>query len=258
MKILAVKRAERFSPNSVSKDLAILLAVADKFGAETEVIDEACIPEETTCDVCLSMAREPENLDKLALLEAEGLKVVNRPLSVKACTRSLIEKTMRTLDIPMPPVESNQGYWIKRGDMAAQHKGEVCYCKDRAELASKAKAFEAKGITDYVVSAHVAGDLIKWYAVRGGFFRYYYPSDDGDTKFGDEAVNGMAHHYAFDVEALRQAVEKVAHAIDIVAYGGDAIVRPDGSFCIIDFNDWPSFSRCRAEAAEAIYRIAEI
>ncbi|MFS6554926.1 hypothetical protein VPJ68_05445, partial [Parabacteroides distasonis] len=35
-------------------------------------------------------------------------------------------------------------------------------------------------------------------------------------------------------------------------YGGDAIVTADGNFVIIDFNDWPSFSRCRDEAAEAI------
>ena len=25
-----------------------------------------------------------------------------------------------------------------------------------------------------------------------------------------------------------------------------------GSFCLIDFNDWPSFSRCREQAADAI------
>ena len=44
----------------------------------------------------------------------------------------------------------------------------------------------------------------------------------------------------------------MARETGIVTYGGDAIVRADGSFCIIDFNDWPSFSRCRDEAADAI------
>ena len=126
----------------------------------------------------------------------------------------------------------------------------------RGEEYDKIHGFEL-GIDDYVVSAHVVGDLVKWYAVDGGFFRYYYPSDDGNTKFGDEAINGKANHYAFDADALRQKVEKVAQTIGITAYGGDAIVRADGTFCIIDFNDWPSFSRCREDAAKAIAEAAK-
>jgi len=56
---------------------------------------------------------------------------------------------------------------------------------------------------------------------------------------------------------LRQKAEKVAQTIGITAYGGDAIVRADGTFCIIDFNDWPSFSRCREDAAKAIAEAAK-
>jgi len=44
----------------------------------------------------------------------------------------------------------------------------------------------------------------------------------------------------------------LARAVGIKVYGGDCIVGEDGSFCIIDFNDWPSFSRCREDAATAI------
>jgi hypothetical protein len=39
------------------------------------------------------------------------------------------------------------------------------------------------------------------------------------------------------------------------AWGGDAILSGD-RFAIIDFNDWPSFSRVRAPAARAIARRA--
>ena len=35
-------------------------------------------------------------------------------------------------------------------------------------------------------------------------------------------------------------------------YGGDAVIRPDGRFFLIDFNDWPSFGSCTQAAAEAI------
>ena len=46
--------------------------------------------------------------------------------------------------------------------------------------------------------------------------------------------------------------ERLAAVIGLDVYGGDCIVRSDGTFAIIDFNDWPSFSRCREEAAKAI------
>jgi hypothetical protein len=62
----------------------------------------------------------------------------------------------------------------------------------------------------------------------------------------------MAHHYRFDLSNLQLQAEKLSTAVGIHVYGGDCIVRADGSWCIIDFNDWPSFSRCRVEASEAI------
>ena len=51
---------------------------------------------------------------------------------------------------------------------------------------------------------------------------------------------------------LKADAEKTAKLIDIDIYGGDCIIREDGSYAIIDFNDWPSFSRCREEAADAM------
>ena len=44
-------------------------------------------------------------------------------------------------------------------------------------------------------------------------------------------------------------------------YGGDCVISADGTLRIIDFNDWPSFARCREEAggkiAECIYKRAK-
>ncbi|MBQ4146368.1 MAG: hypothetical protein II593_00190, partial [Prevotella sp.] len=59
-------------------------------------------------------------------------------------------------------------------------------------------------------------------------------------------------HIPFDVESLRRDADIVAEAIGIQVYGGDCIVREDGSYVIIDFNDWPSFASCREDAASAI------
>lgn len=252
MKVIAVSRDHRYSPNSIDRDLAILKAAAVRLGGELMLVDENDISADMTCDVCLSMARNVDSLHVLALLEQRGIRVVNAPASVMSCRRSDVEKIMRNLSVPLPPEDGCDGYWIKRGDATAQVQGDVRYCRDTAELEQAKAEFLHRGISDYTVSAHVIGDLVKWYAVEGGFFRYFYPTDDGNTKFNDEAVNGDACHFQFDAEALRLSVEKVAKEIGISVYGGDAIVRPDGSFCIIDFNDWPSFSRCRDDAADAI------
>ena len=160
---------------------------------------------------------------------------------------------MQQVGTPVPPREGAHGYWLKRGDAAAQSKSDVQFAADRQELDAKIAAFQQRGITSYTVSAHVPGDLVKFYGVAGtGFFRYYYPTDDGQSKFGDEQRNGTAHHYTFSVEALQRDVEILAQAVGISVYGGDAIIREDGTYCVIDFNDWPSFSRCRDEAARAI------
>lgn len=161
MKVLAVMRDVVFSPNSVDKDRAILLAAANCLSSDVVVVDENNIPDDVAdFDICLSMARQTVNLDKLALLATQGLKVINNPLSIKACTRSIIETVMHGINTPLAPAVGDDGYWIKRGDMAAQTKGEVRYCKNEEELQQAKADFKAMGIDDYVVSAHVVGDLV--------------------------------------------------------------------------------------------------
>jgi glutathione synthase/RimK-type ligase-like ATP-grasp enzyme len=50
---------------------------------------------------------------------------------------------------------------------------------------------------------------------------------------------------------LRDAAQDAAAALGLEVCGGDAIVS-GGQFKIVDFNDWPSFERVRAQAAHAI------
>ena len=248
-----IQRAEQFSPNSVEKDLAILEAVAYRLrlqGHEVTIQSETALAQGRQPDFIFSMARLPEIL---AILKFFTIPVVNAPAGVGNCARSKLEAIMTRIGTPMPPREGPDGYWLKRGDAAAQERGDVQFAADEAELAQKMAAMRQRGISDIVVSAHVPGDLVKFYGVRGtGFFRYYYPTDDGQSKFGDEAHNGVARHYAFSAADMQADVERLATAVGIDVYGGDCIVRADGSYCVIDFNDWPSFSRCREEAAVAI------
>ena len=260
MRILAVSRAERFSPNSVERDKAIFQTVIYRL---KEHGDEVCLVSEESLenlsesfensespDLVITMARQPETL---MWLKSLGATCVNSPEGIERCTRSRLLSIMEHLGTPVPPQEGSDGYWLKRGDAAAQTDEDVVYVPDREQLKAAIQTMRQRGVTDYTVSAHVQGDLVKFYGVgQGDFFRWYYPTDDGQTKFGDEQRNGTACHYHFQVEELKFEVVRLAAAVGVSVYGGDAIIRSDGSFCLIDFNDWPSFSRCREEAADAI------
>ncbi len=258
-KVIAIYRAEKFSPNSVEKDKAIMDAVCSRLqakGHETTAVKEEQLGECGHADMILTMGRLSSTLNFLEEQQRLGTTVINSPEGVRACARANIDSVMRSNGIPVAPLTGNSGYWIKRGDEAAQSKDDVVFAADETERDNKIAVFAARGITQIVVTAHVKGDLVKFYGVRGtDFFRTYYPGDDGVSKFGDERVNGKPAHYEFETAHLKADAEKAASLINIDIYGGDCIVREDGSYAIIDFNDWPSFSRCREEAAEAMAEI---
>ena len=257
MRVLGVYRATRFSPNSVERDASILRAVVDGIpAAHKEMVSEEELTGDEEADVVMTMARSESALSFLSRMERHGAKVLNRPDGVRACVRSALDRVMRKAGVPMPPIDGKKGWWLKRGDASAQCHDDVVFCPDTASLEEAKVRFRERGIKDMVVSAHVDGDLVKFYGVKGtGFFRTYYPNDDGQTKFGDERKNGPAHHYPYEINALQDSAERLSALVDTPIYGGDCIIDPHGGFKIIDFNDWPSFSRCREEAAKAIITI---
>lgn len=274
--LISIYRAERYSPNSVERDKAIMDAVCEKLSTryniyktreediETEGmplmqrLPDAHLPHSGAPLLVLSMARSRKALDILTQMEGEGARVINRPQPVLNATRSVIDRMMRENDFPCAPLHGDHGWWIKRGDEAAQEKGDVRFAANEKERDIITEEFRKRGITDIVTTAHVDGDLVKFYGVAGtAFFHTTYPTDGGFSKFGDERRNGTSRHTSFDIAALHSDASRLAQLTGIEVYGGDCIVRSDGSYAIIDFNDWPSFSVCRHDAAEAIATIAE-
>lgn len=260
--LLAIYRAERFSPNAAERDRAIMDEVCNRLESlyiinkvkEENILLKADNPAECSKpDVIISMARDKQTLERLHEKETEGATVINRPAALLKASRSFIDDVMRTNGLPAAPQESNCGWWIKRGDESAQEKSDVVFAENDKERDERISDFHRRGISNLVVTAHVVGDLVKFYGVQGTtFFRTFYPTDGNYSKFGDEKHNGTALHTPFCIDKLNEDCNKLATLTGIDIYGGDAIVRPDGSYAIIDFNDWPSFSACREEAAEAI------
>jgi hypothetical protein len=83
---------------------------------------------------------------------------------------------------------------------------------------------------------------VKFYGVSGG--EYFAALDqEGGAEPMSERVR---------LELARSA-SAAAATLGLEAWGGDAVI--DGErFMMIDFNDWPSFSRVREAAARAIAR----
>jgi len=256
-KLIAIQRHASFSPNSVERDRQILEAVCQRSEMAYEIVQERdgmTLPDSA---IVLTMGRLDSTLDLLDDATARGTRVINRSEAVRRCARTTIQKLMHDNHLPVPPESGSQGVWLKRGDRAAQEREDVVFCADAREMAQAMARFRERGLqdTDIVHSAHIAGDLVKFYGVTGGFFYTCYPSEKGISKFGDEARNGDAMHYNYDREALRRDAFALAQLVGIDVWGGDAIVTARGDYYIIDFNDWPSFSPCRDAAAEAIVKL---
>ena len=268
-KTLLIQRAACYSPNSEEKDLAILQEVGslledatiiseddfvNRFSTYNQSVSSESVESVNAYCQIISMARSTKALDSLEQLKQSGIRVLNPSVGVRACQRSNIDKVMRENYLPLPPDKGDDGYWVKRADATAQSKEDVCFCHDWSEVEKIKSTFMQRGITDVVTQAHVKGDVVKFYGVEGtGFFRYYYSGDDTETKFGDEGRNGKPRYYSFSSSNLQADAEKLACLLQTPVYGGDAIIQEDGSYVIIDFNDFPSFSKCRKDAAKAIF-----
>ena len=204
----------------------------------------------------------------LQQLEDAGALVINSGYGIENCTRERMTRILLGSNIPYPDsliVDTDEVVkdrmvaakmdraWIKRGDFHAMHKEDVSYVRHPEEAQEVLQEYFLRGIKRAVINRHLVGDLIKFYGVRDTpFFYWFYPFDEGHSKYGHEAVNGHSRGIEFDVAGLRHICQQAADVLDVIVYGGDCIVDPDGTIRIIDFNDWPSFAPCRQEAAPHI------
>ena len=265
-------RAGAYSPNHIGNDAAIFNAAAEhlrKRGCVVNIYNEEQFREQDiTEQIVLNMCREQSSIAKLQSLEDEGRLVINSGYGIENCTRERMTRILLGNKVPYPDsliVNTNENViddlkeagfsscWIKRGDFHAMHKEDVSYCRHPEEAQEVVHEYFYRGIKRAVINRHLVGDLIKFYGVSGQpFFYWFYPFDEGHSKYGYEAVNGKSRGLKFDEEELKMMCQRASDILDVKIYGGDCIVDPDGTIRIIDFNDWPSFAPCRQEAAPYI------
>ncbi|MBR1594865.1 MAG: NTP transferase domain-containing protein [Alloprevotella sp.] len=269
--ILGISRSPRFSPASVERDKAIFDAVCRRLSDRAEHLRTLDEDELSDSDLrgysdIFSMARGQEALRLLAGAEMRGTHVLNSALSIQHFTRARLVECFSENSIPQPPtavISLKRGdamppigfpLWLKRGNACAQELDDVCHVPTPAELPAALEGFRSRGLDEIVVCQHVEGDLVKFYGVEGtDFFYFCYPTrGEHFSKFGFERLNGAPKDYAFSRKKLKETADKAARLSGFTVYGGDCIVRSNGTFVIIDFNDWPSFSPCCEEASAAI------
>jgi len=272
IKIAGIMRAGAFSPNHIGNDAAIFNLVADhlrKRGCEVNTYsEEQLIAGQVREMIIMNMCREQRSIALLQKLESAGALVINSGYGIENCTRERMTRILVGSNIPYPEsliVNTDEGVktaliksgfsqcWIKRGDFHAMHKEDVSYVRHPEEAQEVLQEYFLRGIKRAVINRHLPGDLIKFYGVHGTpFFFWFYPFDEGHSKYGHEAINGRSKGIAFDKEYLQKICQDASEVLDVKIYGGDCIVSPEGDIRIIDFNDWPSFAPCRTEAAPHI------
>lgn len=271
--IAGIMRAGAYSPNHIGNDAAIFNIVAEQLRkrgfivnvySEDQFINAGTVNE----PVIVNMCREKRSIELLQELEHEGRLVINSGFGIENCTRERMTRILLGSGIPYPKslmVNTNERIidkmkasgieraWIKRGDFHAMHKEDVSFVRHPEEAQEVLQEYFLRGIPRAVINVHLEGDLIKFYGIRGSsYFFWFYPFEAGHSKYGHEAINGPSQGLPFDAQYLHDICQKAATELDVVVYGGDAIVDTDGSIRIIDFNDWPSFAPCRNEAGPHI------
>ncbi|MBO4216105.1 MAG: hypothetical protein J5888_07240 [Bacteroidaceae bacterium] len=277
MKILGIRRGTKYSPNLVGNDAAIFTAVVDELRAMGHEVASISENEMTGFDYTsygrvFSMARDPFSL---VMLEKETdmatqQKFINSINGILSCTnKAAVATQMLDAGIPQPEfligeqrnllfcsVEDKNNIalplWLKNCDGSATVADDTVFCTSEKEFNRAFKQMEEREVNLWMVQEHKSGDLIKFYGVEGTDFFYWSYASQGHSKFGLEAVNGKEKGYSFQSGRIKLYADMLAKKLNVPIYGGDAVIDEEGKFWFIDFNDFPSFSSCREEAAEAI------
>jgi hypothetical protein len=258
--LIGLPREAVYSPGKVEADRGILEQTASELeahGVDTvRIVEPEKLSSVRQADLVFAMCQGPEALRGLRRLERAGIPLVHGADPIEACHRRKMLPLLTRAGVARPEarlvrsdrpgraaldwVESlgAQGVWVKRGDVHATEAEDVTRIGGASAAGRALAGLAARGIRHAVLEAHIPGRTVKFYGVAGtGFFRAY----EGDGKDSLPARPGWV-----------ELGEAGARALGLAIYGGDLIVDAASRPWLVDVNDWPSFSRCRQDAAVAI------
>lgn len=269
MEITGISRDPVFSPGSRENDAAIFQQCIDELrvlGHSVHVYEESQIERWGVEDrTVLHMARGRAAVDALAEMEARGLRVINSVAALNNCSRKTAHRTMTRHGIPCPAsvflrterhAEAALPFpalWLKRTDTCTQGPEDVVYVDELQAYRLALRRFAERGIAEVQASEHHEGAHVKFYGVgHSRFFHSFRPDQGGNPQTGTRPPDPEVPGGGYDEAALATIAFAAARALQVVVWGGDAIIAPDGTITVIDLNDFPSFRTCREAAAKAI------
>ena len=261
-------RAGAFSPNHIGNDAGILNAVAQqlrKRGCSVTVYGEEQLCRGDVSErVVINMCRERRSVELLQQMEREGRLVINSGFGIENCVRERQTRILMGSGIPIPDsviVNTDESVkallkrcgltqcWIKRGDQHALHKEDVSYVRQPQEAQEVIQEYFLRGIRRAVISRHIRGEAVKFYGVRGmTFFHWFFPFDSDHEIYSIEDMKEIEPR-------LKHLCGEAARELDVDVYGGECVLTADGELKLTDFNDWPTFAPCRAQASVAIAKM---
>jgi len=259
---LGIYREKIFSPGKIREDAAILdstLMELSRVGYETLVMEaENLEPLSHRPSIVLTMAQSDRSLNILESWQKEGTRMINSVSSVRNSYRKPLFALLAKAHLPIPPGQiipveeverrislgASSSYWLKRGDVHSTQDGDVMKVTSKEELIRIFYHFRHQKIEEVFVQEHVDGEVIKFYGIgTGEYFRAF------QTSSGDDVTSQMG--------PLSLLAHRSAEAVGLEIYGGDAIFTRKKEMVLVDFNDWPSFSRCGHSAAKSIAKYVE-
>jgi len=261
-RLVALYRSPTYSPaQHRSNDTAILdetVTELEHRGWQVTRTGEADVAagRVPVADLYVNMCQGPAASERLLKLVPREALAVNPPESVLNCHRHRLVNYMaaaglpfpRTLIVPtadaqsvLPLVHQLNGdgrpVWVKRGDVHAETSADVVAAKE-ARVTDAIAGFARRGVSRVALQAHVAGPIVKFYAVADGRFFSWYSAD--------------GRSIAISETSLRSLVFAAARAVGLEVFGGDVAFPSPDAPVLIDLNDWPSFAPVRDTAAAAI------
>jgi hypothetical protein len=249
--VVGIFREPEYSPGRVEDDAAILErtcdALADR-GIDVSLGDVDLLTR-TTPSAVIAMCQSAASLAALDRCVAADAPVVNAPDAIRACYRHETVRRLTGTAAPFPPTrivvtDHDRGAltdaapcWVKRGDVHAMAADDVVFAATSREVHTVLDDFATRGIARAALQTHVEGVVVKFYGVIDGRFFRCFTHD---------------HEVPASLPVLWAAAQAGARALGLEVFGGDLVVGADGRPVLVDINDWPSFSRCRDEAADAI------
>src|SRR5439155_10930605 len=214
-RLVALYRSPTYSPaQHRSNDTAILddtITALEHGGWQVTRSGEADVAAGRlpAADLYVNMCQGPAASERLLdLVPAEAL-AVNPPESVLNCHRHRLVGRMaaaglpfpRTLIVPTADPESvlplahqlngdGRPVWVKRGDVHAETSADVVAAKE-AGVTDAIAGFARRGVSRVALQAHVAGPIVKFYAVADGRFFSWYSADGRRVEISEQSLRTL-------------------------------------------------------------------